>query len=180
MTAKITASSDGTKVLIGNAAEDALQIDSVAKTVSTVSPYSLQGVPAGAIMDFAMNAAPAGWLACDGALVSRTTYAALFAAIGTTWGAGDGSTTFQLPDMRGYFRRGVGTNSDGTASGAFAAKQADDFKSHNHGIGILRADATTGSGINIVGAGSGSLLSDSNGGAETRPKNIAVLTCIKT
>lgn len=44
---------------------------------------------------------PAGWLLCDGAAVSRTTYASLFTAIGTTWGAGDGSTTFNLPDMRG-------------------------------------------------------------------------------
>jgi microcystin-dependent protein len=137
--------------------------------------------PAGAIMDFAMNAAPTGWLACDGALVSRATYAALFAAIGTTWGAGDGSTTFQLPDMRGYFRRGVGTNSDGTAAGAFAAKQVDELKSHFHNMGTLRNDATTGSGVPILGLDIGGVTTAiDGGGAETRPKNIAVLTCIKT
>jgi hypothetical protein len=54
-------------------------------------------VPPGAVMDFATATAPAGWLECDGAAVSRTTYAALFSAISTTWGAGDGSTTFNLP-----------------------------------------------------------------------------------
>jgi microcystin-dependent protein len=184
MTAKISASPDGTKVLIGTATEDALQIDSVAKTVGALAPYSLQGVPAGAVMDFAMNAAPAGWLACDGAAVSRTTYAALFAAIGTTWGAGDGSTTFQLPDMRGYFRRGAGTNSDGTASGTFAAKQADLIKNHTHDLTTTQgafAVQTTGTalGSSNIASATGN-LTGGGGNAETRPKNIAVLTCIKT
>jgi len=53
-----------------------------------------------------MNAAPDGWRACSGQAVSRTTYAALFAAIGTEYGVGDGSTTFDLPDLRGEFLRG--------------------------------------------------------------------------
>jgi microcystin-dependent protein len=86
-------------------------------------------------MPFANNAVPTGWLAANGSAVSRTTYAALFAAIGTTYGAGDGSTTFALPDLRGYFVRGSGTNSDGTASGSFGAKQADGVISHTHGTG---------------------------------------------
>lgn len=90
-------------------------------------------VPTGAVMPFAMNSAPSGWLAANGLPVSRTAYAALFAAIGTTYGTGDGSTTFNLPDLRGYFVRGSGTNSDGTAAGAFGTKQSDAFKSHNHG-----------------------------------------------
>ncbi|MBK8359348.1 MAG: tail fiber protein [Comamonadaceae bacterium] len=70
----------------------------------------VSGVPAGAVMDFAMATAPTGWLICDGALVNRTTYAALFAAIGTTFGAGDGSTTFAVPNLAGRFRRMVGGN----------------------------------------------------------------------
>jgi hypothetical protein len=90
-------------------------------------------VPTGAVMPFAMNAAPSGWLAANGSAVSRTTYAALFAAIGTTYGAGDGSSTFTLPDLRGYFVRGSGTNSDGVAAGTFGQKQTDAYKSHNHG-----------------------------------------------
>jgi microcystin-dependent protein len=62
-------------------------------------------VPTGAVMDFAMATAPTGWLACDGQAISRTTYAALFTAIGTTWGVGDGSTTFNVPPLQSYFRR---------------------------------------------------------------------------
>jgi microcystin-dependent protein len=52
-------------------------------------------------MPYAGNTAPSGWLMCGGQLVSRATYAALFAIIGTTYGSGDGSTTFALPDLRG-------------------------------------------------------------------------------
>lgn len=61
--------------------------------------------PAGAVMHFAKNSPPAGWLKANGAAISRTAYADLFAAIGTTFGAGDGSTTFNLPDLRGEFLR---------------------------------------------------------------------------
>jgi microcystin-dependent protein len=71
-------------------------------------------VPAGMLFDFAGTTAPTGYLACDGSAVSRTTYAALFAAISTTWGAGDGSTTFTLPD----FRRRVAVGSGGSAVGS--------------------------------------------------------------
>jgi microcystin-dependent protein len=73
-------------------------------------------IPAGFIMDFAGPTPPTGWLLCDGAAVSRTTFAALFAAIGTTWGAGDGSTTFNVPDLRGRVRAGR-DNMGGTAAG---------------------------------------------------------------
>lgn len=65
-----------------------------------------QGVPVGALMDFAGSVAPSGWMLCYGQSVSRTTYAALFTAIGTTYGAGDGSTTFNLPDVRGRVTAG--------------------------------------------------------------------------
>ena len=75
--------------------------------------------PTGAILSYAGNSAPVGFLLCDGRAVSRTTYAALFAVIGTTFGSGDGSSTFNLPDMRG--RVAVGVDSDanlGVKSGA--------------------------------------------------------------
>ena len=93
-------------------------------------------VPTGAIMPFAMNSAPSGWLAADGTAVSRTTYAALFAAIGTTYGAGTGGTTFNLPDLRGIFVRGAGTNTNGTASGTFGQKQADSVEPHTHSASV--------------------------------------------
>jgi hypothetical protein len=82
-------------------------------------------VPTGAVMDFAMPSAPTGWLECNGAAVSRTTYSVLFATIGTTWGAGDGSTTFNLPPDR--YRRGRNA-----AAAAVGTLQADQNKSHTH------------------------------------------------
>ena len=62
--------------------------------------------PAGQVAAYAMSAAPQGWLKCNGAAISRSTYSNLFKAIGTTFGVGDGSTTFNLPDLRGEFIRG--------------------------------------------------------------------------
>lgn len=96
----------------------------------------LTGAPAGIISAFAGGTAPTGWLACNGAAVSRTTYATLFAAIGTTWGAGDGVNTFNLPDLRGMFLRGTGTNGTGSSSGtvgpAVGTYNADTYLNHNH------------------------------------------------
>jgi microcystin-dependent protein len=153
-------------------------------------------VPTGAVMPFAMNAAPSGWLAANGSAVSRTTYAALFAAIGTTYGAGDGNSTFTLPDLRGYFVRGSGTNVDGTASGTFGAKQTDGVGSHNHTYNYAsatyqtitgenswpgtRPDHTLVNGVYPLSGGSASTSSQSPAGTtETRPRNIAMLYCIK-
>jgi len=171
------------------------------KLVTTLQQALL---PAGAIQPFAMNVAPAGWLAANGAAVSRNDYAVLFAAIGTIYGAGNGSTTFNLPDLRGYFVRGAGTNSiDSTASGTFGAMQADDLKSHTHGItdpghrhgwSAYNGPPGTNYGLNFVSgiasfAGYTAYYVDNSttgitvsatGGTETRPRNIAMLYCIKT
>ena len=74
--------------------------------------------PAGIVMPFAGTVEPQGYLFCDGSAVSRDTYAALFAVIGTTYGAGDGSTTFNLPDLTGRVVIGVsGTHALGTTGG---------------------------------------------------------------
>lgn len=112
-------------------------------------------LPAGAVMPFAMATAPTGWFSCDGTLLSRTTYALLFAAIGTTYGVGDGSTTFAIPDLRGYFVRGSGTNSDTVASGAFGAKQVTDNLSHNHSVTVNAGGDHNHAFQNGSGAGSG-------------------------
>ena len=71
-------------------------------------------IPSGALLDFAGTSVPAGYLACDGANISRTAYTTLFTAIGTTWGVGDGSTTFGLPDIRR--RVTVGSGGTGTTT----------------------------------------------------------------
>jgi len=69
-------------------------------------PATQGGIPTGAMIPFAGASAPTGWLLCDGSAVSRTTYATLFATLGTAYGVGDGSTTFNLPDMRGRVAAG--------------------------------------------------------------------------
>lgn len=73
--------------------------------------------PVGVIQMYGAAAAPSGWLLCNGAAVSRTTYAALFAVVGTTFGVGDGSTTFNVPDLQGRFPVGLGTHGDVNALG---------------------------------------------------------------
>ncbi len=86
----------------------------------TSVPYAMtasNGVPVGTVVSTVLTTAPSGWLLCDGSAVSRTTYADLFAGIGTTYGSGDGSTTFNLPDMRGRVAMGAGTGTGGGASG---------------------------------------------------------------
>lgn len=70
------------------------------------------GAPTGSLAAFAGTTVPSGWLLCNGANVSRTTYAKLFAAIGTKWGAGDGSTTFTLPNCEGRFLEGTTSTSN--------------------------------------------------------------------
>lgn len=64
-------------------------------------------IPSGTMIAFGGKSVPDGWLLCNGATISRTTYAKLFAAIGTAWGAGDGGTTFKLPDADGRVMQGV-------------------------------------------------------------------------
>lgn len=80
---------------------------------------TVQSTPVGQMQSFAGATAPAGWLLCDGTAVSRTTYAQLFALLSTTFGVGDGSTTFNLPDLRDRFAMGVsGTKTRGSTAGA--------------------------------------------------------------
>src|SRR5437899_2344559 len=66
-----------------------------------VSRVEIPTVPTGLVLPFAGSAAPTGWALCDGSAISRTTFSRAFAALGTTYGVGDGSTTFNLPDLRG-------------------------------------------------------------------------------
>jgi hypothetical protein len=75
-------------------------------TINTEAIPNGSGVSIGSVIPFGGSSAPTGFLACDGATIDRTTYADLFSAIGTTWGAGDGVTTFRIPDLRGRFIRG--------------------------------------------------------------------------
>ena len=118
-------------------------------TKADFASSSLNRVPPGTILSFGGAPdvdQPQGYLPCDGRAVDRTTYADLFAAIGTAWGSGDGSTTFNVPDLRGRFLRGqdAGAGRDPDVAGRQAANpggnfgdsvgsvQADEFRSHVH------------------------------------------------
>lgn len=83
-------------------------------------------MPSGAVIPFAGSAAPSGFLLCSGQAVSRTTYAALFAAIASVYGAGDGSTTFNVPDLRGREPVGAGTGSYAEAFATTAVNTSTD------------------------------------------------------
>jgi microcystin-dependent protein len=137
---------------------------------------SFKLLPAGLILPFGGATPPAGWLACDGAAVSRTTYADLFATLSTNYGVGDGSTTFNLPDMRGEFIRGAdnGRNVDtaGPAPGprALGTTQAHQYGEHGHPLGTLAAGlANAAHGHSVrrieVGLAPGATVVGSVGGA---------------
>ena len=93
---------------------------------------TVSGVPSGSVFCMAVATVPSGYLECNGAAVSRTTYAVLFAVIGTAYGTGNGSSTFNLPDLRGEFVRGF-DNGKGTDSGrSIATSQGSQNAQHNH------------------------------------------------
>jgi hypothetical protein len=148
-----------------------------------------QLIPAGVVRAFATSTAPDGWLKCNGASISRTTYSKLFGVIGTTWGSGDGSTTFDIPDLRGEFIR---IFSD---AHPIASSQQQDWKGfyqtntlQNVNTGYSHGPVYMGK--TIFGAFTGNLFvglwsspASANGttwdGSEMRPRNRAMLYCVK-
>jgi phage-related tail fiber protein len=153
----------------------------IGTTALTFVRQGALGQQPGEVCYFARNTAPTGFLKANGAAVSRTTYAALFSAIGTTFGVGDGSTTFNVPELRGEFIRGW-DDARGIDSGrSFGTAQTDDFKSHTH---TQQANAAGGAGSGYM-SGSSNVNNSSGGqtlatgGTETRPRNVALLACIK-
>ena len=161
-------------------------------------------IPSGAVMYFAGQTAPTGWLKANGAAVSRTLYAALFQAVGTTYGAGDGRTTFNLPDLRGEFirgwddgrgidsRRALGSGQSDAIrnitgkldSGQNGALQLFDYIETTGAFGVEKswkqwtAESNSGNG-NIPRAitfDASRVVPTAN---ENRPRNIALLACIK-
>lgn len=103
------------------------QYDSVNRIKKLIAGGTLWAdTPVGTINAFGGAEAPKGWLLCQGQAISRTDYADLFAVIGTAFGAGDGSTTFNIPDLRGEFLRGAGTNShSGQGDGGSVGEHQD-------------------------------------------------------
>lgn len=104
------------------------------------TPVPAGGLPAGSIIQWGSNTAPANWLICDGSAVSRALWPSLFAVIGTTYGAGDGSTTFNLPDLRGR----VAVGRDGSQTEFDVLGETGGAKSHSHGTTALTAAVWAG------------------------------------
>lgn len=175
--------------------------------IITSAPYAIHAVdstvPSGSIMPYMGTNAPAGWLLCDGAAVSRTLYATLYGVIGVANGSGDGMNTFNLPDLRGMFLRGLdgvaGIDPDkatrtaakpgGNTGNALGSLQQDQFKSHNHVNGSFNRLLQVSNGTNTTTPGNDVSPSEPDilntapiaaaGGNESRPKNIYVNYIIK-
>ena len=164
--------------------------------------------PIGSILMWAASTPPTGWLECDGSAVSRSTYATLFGLISDDYGAGNGTTTFNLPDLRGRFVRGwdhgAGTDpnaasrtdrGDGTTGDNVGTKQADEFKLHGHPFRLSENagnDSEVSGGLMVslnnqtnhpeftgTPAGTAGQQIGGSGGSETRPVNINMMYIIR-
>ena len=111
---------------------------------------SAAAIAPGITVPYAGSSAPSGWLLCNGQAVSRTTYAALFAIVATTYGTGDGSTTFNVPDLRGEFVRGLDGGRGVDTGRTLGSAQADELESHTHTATSVVADPGHDHEINAV------------------------------
>lgn len=134
---------------------------------------------------FPSDGVPSGWLLANGAAVSRTVYAGIFAIIGTKYGAGDGSTTFNLPDLRGEFIRSADAGRGLDSGRGVGSVQGQSIQSHDHVMGTDPGLRLLG-GWNAEWGGGGGGSSPvtawrtaATGDAETRPRNFSLLACIK-
>lgn len=156
-------------------------------------------LPVGTVMGFPVNAPPTGFLECNGAAVSRDVYSDLFGLIGSTYGDGNGTTTFNIPDYRGEFLRGwdhgrgVDPDSgsrtdrgDAVTGDNIGTKQGHEYEAHKH----IRGTASTvvgtygnanvsGDHNDITGTATTSPFTSTEGGNETRPRNVNIMWCIR-
>lgn len=160
------------------------QLATTAFAKAEAAAAALLAVPPGTVAYFAATTSPAGWLRANGATVSRTTYANLFAVIGTTFGAGDGHSTFNLPDLRGEFIRGWDDGRGVDVGREIGSHQLDALQQHTHKI----ATRAQNNGGNAVARGEGGswgapsteqVDTHARTAAETRPRNVALLAMIK-
>lgn len=177
-------------------------------TTEFVAGAVISAVPVSTIIALADDVVPTGFLECNGATISRSTYSALFSKIGTTYGAGDGSTTFKIPDLRGEFIRGWDHGRGIDSGRAIGSNQSDAYGSHTHsgstnsegahthnigtgdsgqisvdGSSIMESTSSIAewktSRVSTEGTHSHTLTINASGSTETRPRNIAMIYCIK-
>ena len=189
-----------TAPVIGNASESAAGIVELATAAETIAgsdatrathPAGVRAAIYAALVGqvgfFAMSTPPTGWLKADGSAISRSTYDNLFAAIGATYGIGNGTSTFSLPDLRGEFIRGLDGGRGVDSGRVLGSAQADSFRLHKHRIidnnsdGYIGGDAANAfDAASAINQNLGSYVdTQETGGPETRPRNVALLACIK-
>lgn len=141
-------------------------------------------IPAGTVQSFAGETAPAGYLICDGSALSRTIYSELFSIIGTTYGSGNGSTTFNIPDLRGEFIRGLDGGRGVDSGRTLGSAQGQQLLTHTHDLSLFVEGYGSTSGVallmgNVNNGGTRNTSSVVNSGAENRPRNVALNFIIK-
>ena len=194
----MTITLNGTTGVVAPEFDGPLDASNLTGALPAIDGSALTGItstPASTVIYVAQNTAPTGYVKANGAALSRTTYADLFAAIGTTFGSGDGSTTFNVPDLRGEFirawddARGVDS---GRSFGSAQAHRTEDLYAQvagNYPYTRLKNTSTPywtsnyrdddyGANEGAVGQSKGAGVEPRNTG-ETRPRNIALLACIK-
>ena len=196
---------DGLSTLVS-----ALQTTIIALTSSQAALFSSQSALSsmqtgfvGSVSYFPATTAPTGWLALYGQTISRSTYSSLWTfanssgniVTDTSWnslsaygsfGTGDGSSTFRLPDLRGYFVRNWDGGRGVDSGRLIGTQQSDDFRSHSHVLSNALQWPRSGSAVTEQNQGGGAEdyngyvgSTNSAGGTETRPKNLSLLACIK-
>lgn len=196
-------------ITLGGDAAGSTTFDGSGNVTINVTVSGEKVVPSGTVIYTARNTAPTGYLKANGAAISRTTYAALFAAIGTTYGVGDGTTTFNVPDLRGEFIRALDDGRGVDTSRGLGSIQTDAGRNIT---GYMRSSSSSGDvntqfvdalqcdGAFAVIPGQKGYTGDSGGAAgqawganfdasrvwgqehtasEFRPRNVALLACIK-
>lgn len=182
-----TASGTGIQVIPGVASR--LFCDGVNITDET---FNANNDMVGMVSAFAMNSAPEGWIAATGQAVSRTSYARLFSRIGTLYGAGDGSSTFNLPDLRGEFIRGFDAGRGADPARAFGSWQKGSVVIGDDGINpvsvissnelnksTLGLDPATSETFNGASVNGVAISLNNQFYGYSRPRNVAMIYCIK-
>ena len=147
---------NGTTTLVGTATAPTPANGDSSTKIATTAFVAYNGTPSGSLLMWPTTSAPTGYLLCNGTAVSRTTYAALFAVVGTTFGAGDGSTTFNLPNYADRMPIGAGTiaaSIGATGGSASTTLSTSNLPSHTHSFSGSGSGTTNGATTGIYDAG---------------------------
>ncbi len=159
--------------------------------ISILNNLESVGAPLGSILIWPTSTIPTNYLECNGAALSRAQYSDLYGIIGTRYGVGDGSSTFNIPDLRGEFIRGwdhgagndLGSASrtdrgDGTTGDNVGTKQAEEVGPHAHPLQQRTVKENSGTG-SAAGTGTGAWTTGDSTGSENRPRNVNMVYCIR-